>query len=515
LRKPAQQASPETLEAWLTTNVFNKGEQMKHVLTPILALLSFLAFSQDYTLFNAGSKKLYSDLPSEDSTFSLAFDSVISAGTDSIYFMYTGLGYEIETDSCMFWGSEWCTQQSKPSWLGSHVYFDNNRYYRFLTTQNDTLNLNFSLLPGDSSIFYQDESQKFFIVFEGSDTMAVLDFVDSVKSYRIHHTDASGNTINSSLNDKRIITGKEIGLIEFFRIDYFPIMLSPLHLIGNVSPDAGLISLTNEMIYDHQPGDEIQYLDIYDNEGGPPWCNYHRYIKHKFLDRIDMQDSIIYTLARFTFEEGESTQLSDTITLKYKKAEILAEIPFDYIDQSKILVTNTLHKVDYCGLDFWTYTITPKYLAYCDYDNCWGSYDIPGPPPAEKTVYVCGLGLYSDESSITSPPPTGYWRWYGIIYFKKNGIICGDEAIVGVSNPDLSEDLFTVYPNPARDFIIIHSAANSKSIITISNLNGQVIMNALVKDPVTRMDIGNLNTGMYLVKLISGSNVEVRKIIKE
>ncbi|MCX6233341.1 MAG: T9SS type A sorting domain-containing protein [Bacteroidetes bacterium] len=488
---------------------------MKNVLTIILTTLSILAMSQNYKLFNANSKKLYGDLPSEDSTFSLAFDSVKSVGTDSVYFIYTGLGDEIETDSCEFWGAEWCIQQSKPSWLGSHVICDNIGGYRFLTAQSDTLHFNFSLLPGDSSLFYQDESQGFFMVFEGIDTTTVMNIADSAKFYRISHTDASGNIINSALNGKRIIVGKAMGLIEFFRIDEFPEVLLPLNLIGNVSPDAGLLGLTNEMIYDHQPGDEIQYRDIYDMEEGPPWCNYHRYIKHLFLDRIDTQDSIIYKVARFTFEVGDSAQLCDTITLKYKKDEVLASIPFDYIDQSNKLVIKKLYKADCCGLNFWTYTITPEYLIYCDDDNCWGSYDIPGPPPEEKTIYVCGLGLYSDESSIIYPPPTGYWYWYGIIYFKKNEIICGEEIIVGIGDPDRSVDLFNVYPNPAHDFIIIQSQATGNSIITISEMNGQEIMKSIINDPVSRIDIGRLKSGMYLVKLISGNNVEVMKIIKE
>jgi hypothetical protein len=487
---------------------------MKNILTAFLALISFFAFSQDYKLFNGSSKKLYNDLPSGDSTFSLAFDSVKSVGSDSVYFIYPGLANEIEPDSCQFWGGGWCIQQTEPSWSGSRVIYDNIENYRFVTSQNDTLHFNFSLLPGDSSIFYQDESQKFFMVFEGIDTTTVLNVADSAKFYRISHTDASGNTIHSPLNNKKIITGKEMGLIEFFGIDDFPQILLPLQLIGNASPDAGLSRLTYEMIDDHQPGDEIQYYDRYDYPGGPPWCNYHRYIKHIFLDRTDTPDSIIYMVARFTFEEGASTQVSDTITQKYKKDEILAEIPFDYIDQSNTLVTKKLFKADYCGLDFWTYTVTPGYLIYCINDNCWGSYDIPGPPPTEKTTYVSGLGLYSDESSINYPPPDGYSHWYGIIYFKKDGIVCGDEVIVGMSDINQSAD-FTVYPNPARDFIFIQSQATGKSVITISNLNGQVIMKAFVKDPMTRLDIGRLNKGIYLVKLISGNNVQVKKIIKE
>ncbi|HOW24403.1 MAG TPA: T9SS type A sorting domain-containing protein [Bacteroidales bacterium] len=480
----------------------------------LLWLASSNIVAQNFTLFNASSKKTFTDDPMAGSTFSIAFDSVTNFGNDSLYFNLMGLGNEIYSDTCEFWGGPFCIQQNKPSWLGSAIIFDNISLYRFITSRSDTLIMNFDLLPGDSSLFYQDAIGKFYMVYEGSDTITTLGIVDSARFYRISNTDASGNTIHSPLNNEGIVVGKQLGLIDFFRIDSFPQILQPLSLIGNRSPDAGLFQLTNEILYDHQPGDEIQYEDRFSHEGGPPWENYHRFIKHHFIERTDTQDSIIYLVARSTFEADSTTEVLDTITLRYQRNEILAVLPFDDIDQSDRLVTKRLYKAGYCDFDLWTYSITPGYLIYCSEDNCWGPYDIPGPPPDEEKIYACGLGLYSDKSSVISPPPWGYWSDYRVIYFKKDGITCGDDLIVQVRDPFHLPVSFNTFPNPVRDKLTIHSDFSGVRMLKINNLDGKELLGMVLDEANTIIDVSKWKPGIYIVKMISSHQIAISKIIK-
>lgn len=95
--------------------------------------------------------------------------------------------------------------------------------------------------PRKPQIFYEDELQRFSIsrVSPGADTMSILGMIDSVYRYQISHTDLQGNFINSGLNSREIIIGKQLELISFFRIDSFPQVLKPLILMGNESADAG------------------------------------------------------------------------------------------------------------------------------------------------------------------------------------------------------------------------------------------------------------------------------------
>jgi hypothetical protein len=490
---------------------------MKNLLGLSLILLSFFSYSQDYKLFNAGSKKLYTSYPIAGLTSGVAFDSVMMMGNDSVYFNYTAVNNEIimESDTCEFWGGPSCYHQDRPLWFGSRIIFDNANNYSFITELNDTLSFNFDLLPGDSSLFYQDSSQYFYIVFEGADTSTILDIPDSAKYYRISNYDISGNTINSPLNNEKIIIGKEMGLAGFFRIDSFPLVQQPIFLVGYLSPAAGIISLTNEMVYDHHVGDEIQYLDQYYYLDGPPWFNYTNYITHTFLDRIDTQDSIIYTVERLTYKTDSNLLIQDTINLKYNRNNVIAESPFDKLDQDNTLVLTNFFKADYCGFSLWTYSRDAKYKIYCPTDNCWGDYDIPGPPPDQEKIFVCGLGLYLDKDALSAPPPQGYYHIYNIIYFKKDWIECGEEVIVNIDEPMVPAFRIDIYPNPAKDQLFVRANGNAEGIIILSDINGRQLKKVSIQDQLTSIDTGGLKSGMYFVKFVNDYFVEVQKIIIE
>jgi hypothetical protein len=488
---------------------------MKNLLALSLVLLSLFSAAQDYKLFHSGSKKLYTSYPIAGLTSGIAFDSVTLMGNDSVYFNYTAISNEIimESDTCEFWGGPECFQQDKPLWFGSRIIFDNSGIYSFITGQDDTLSFNFDLLPGDSSLFYQDSSQYFYVVYEGADTTTILNIPDSAKFYRISNYDISGNTINSVLNNEKIIIGRDMGLAGFFRIDSFPLVQQPISLVGNLSPATGIISLTNEMVYDHQVGDEIQYLDQYYYLGGPPWFNYTNYIKHTFLDRTDTQDSIIYTVERIIYKTDSNLVLQDTIILKYNRNTVIAESPFDKLDQDHNLVLTNFYAADYCDLDAWTYSRDAKYMVYCPADNCWGSYDIPGPPPADVIIYVCGLGLYFEKFAILAPPPEGFSHFTGVNYFIKDGIECGEEVIVNIDEPMVPDSRIDIYPNPANDQLFIRANMKMAGTLFISDLNGRQLREISIKDPLTMIDTGDLKNGVYLVKFVSDYFVEVQKII--
>jgi hypothetical protein len=488
---------------------------MKNLLTLALVFLTLYSAGQDYKLFHAGSNKLYTTYPIAGLTSGIAFDSVKMMGTDSVYFNYTAITseFEIESDTCEFWGGPYCFQQDKPLWFGAGIIRDNNSIYSFMTGQDDTLSFNFDLLPGDSSLFYEDSSQYFYIVYEGADTFTILNILDSARFYRISNYDISGNVINSPLNNEKIIIGKEMGLAGFFRIDSFPQVQQPVSLVGNRSPAAGVISLTNEMVYDHQVGDEIQYLDKYVYLDGPPWFNYTNYIKHTFLDRIDTQDSIIYTVERSTYKTDSNLLIQDTIVLRYKRNTIIAESPFDKLDQNHSLLFTSFYAADYCDLNAWTYKLDAQYKIYCPADNCWGYYDIPGPPPEDVIIYVCGLGRYLEKFAIIAPPPEGYYHMLKIIYFKKDGIECGEEVVVNVKDPAIPASGFSVYPNPAKDRLFVRTNGNLTGTIILYDLNGRQIEKVSIQDQLTSIDTGGMKSGMYFLKFVSDYFVEVQKII--
>jgi len=158
---------------------------MRHLLIFTIVLFSLFAAGQNYKLFDSDSNKLYTTEPIPGLTSGLDFDSVIMAGDFSVYFNYTGIGNELESDTCEFWGGPTCLQQDRPLWLGSAITVDFMGGYQFMSFQDNILSFNFNLLPGDSSLFYQDAAQSFYMVYEGADTATFLDIPVSAKFYRI------------------------------------------------------------------------------------------------------------------------------------------------------------------------------------------------------------------------------------------------------------------------------------------------------------------------------------------
>ena len=73
-----------------------------------------------------------------------------------------------------------------------------------------------------------------------------------------------------------------------------------------------------------------------------------------------------------------------------------------------------------------------------------------------------------------------------------------------------------VYPNPANYKItIVLEQGIKEGILTICNVNGQELIKQHIKNIETTIDIEDLTSGIYFLKLITDNTVEERKILKE
>lgn len=490
----------------------------KNILFAIL-LISIQANSQNYKLFKPTSLKVFALLPEMDSTLNLKFDSVGFNGEDSVYHVYKDISnLWVDGSGCYFWGNDQCNPQNKPKWMGSTVYFNENHEYKFITWANGLLHMKFSSVQGDSSYFYEDATRKFSITYEGKDTLTVLGVLDSVQQYRIKHFDQAGNTIESPLNNYMIMVGKTLGLIRFFHVDKFPNGLIPLQLIGNKAPNVGLHDITHGMVYDFQQGDEIQY-HAYSlaHWQGQTIYNYNYFRKYTILERTDSANIANYKAIYERFNADCTNYVYDTIQLVYNKNLVIMGLPFDEINQNDALMERSLRKLSYCGLSLMRFKSSRHIgTGYCESRNCWGNRDAFGPPPTETKTYVFGLGLYDDFYKKFDYTLQNYDenRQY-IVYFKKNGIVCGSETIVGTAEHSALDPLFSIFPNPAKNSLTIEAKKNSVGTVTIFNLTGQEVQSEKMIGQRSTLDVSKLKAGIYLLQLVSGDKVEVKKIIKE
>jgi hypothetical protein len=491
---------------------------MKKIITFLFFIITAVSFSQNYKLFTANSKKLFTDYPIPLNTYSLSFDTVKGVNNDSVYYNFSCLNnYWIISDTCEFWGQDHhCIKQTAPTAMGGNIIFDNVSNYQFFNLNHDSLTFNFTKNPNDTLIFYIDALQKFLFVYKKTDTLNVLSNTDSARFYTIIHKDLTGNIINSALNQQSIIISKNFGLMRFFQVDSFPQLLKPVVLMGNVSPNAGRYKVTNEDLYDYQPGDEFQYHEYYFHAGNPPEFNHNIYIKYTILSRNMTNDSIIYKAIHEHFSVDTAQFHVDTVQLKYYRHTVIAHIPFELINGGYYFnfgSTKHFGLSNYCGLKLWTYTYIPQYnLEYCALDTCWGQTEyIPPMYPIITTRYVVGLGIYTDESSLLLPPPTGYLQQMDMVYFKKNGIICGTDFVLGI-HESITDKKISIYPNPATSSLWIEGLSKTATA-EVFDMSGKILLKKQLN--TNQIDICTLAKGLYFIKLTTEEGSVVRKFVKE
>jgi hypothetical protein len=79
-------------------------------------------------------------------------------------------------------------------------------------------------------------------------------------------------------------------------------------------------------------------------------------------------------------------------------------------------------------------------------------------------------------------------------------------------NEETKNNTIDIYPNPANNSFTI--CAKEKSRIVISNPQGQIVKRINTTEQQTTVDISDFAIGLYIVKVITGNEIVVQKIIK-
>ncbi|MCD4792076.1 MAG: T9SS type A sorting domain-containing protein [Bacteroidales bacterium] len=98
-------------------------------------------------------------------------------------------------------------------------------------------------------------------------------------------------------------------------------------------------------------------------------------------------------------------------------------------------------------------------------------------------------------------------------------VILKEESDVVLAVNDVDNIDISIYPNPARDFINISSSSNIESVV-VYDVAGRVIIEIDTMTPSHRinkskLNISNLNSGIYFVKISGNFGVVVERFVKE
>lgn len=86
-----------------------------------------------------------------------------------------------------------------------------------------------------------------------------------------------------------------------------------------------------------------------------------------------------------------------------------------------------------------------------------------------------------------------------------------DLSTLGLPNA-ASTVALSMYPNPAQDFISFTDKNSDVKNVTIFSLKGQLVLEA--NGNVDRIDISKLNSGVHLVRIVTGNNTYFKRLLK-
>ncbi len=87
------------------------------------------------------------------------------------------------------------------------------------------------------------------------------------------------------------------------------------------------------------------------------------------------------------------------------------------------------------------------------------------------------------------------------------------ESIIGINENEFS-DKFTIIPNPANDHVVVRSETETINKVTLLDLYGNIVITFDRMQPIYRIDVSGLSSGLYLITVEIGENSFIRKFIK-
>ncbi|OFY94795.1 MAG: hypothetical protein A3K10_04725 [Bacteroidetes bacterium RIFCSPLOWO2_12_FULL_31_6] len=88
-------------------------------------------------------------------------------------------------------------------------------------------------------------------------------------------------------------------------------------------------------------------------------------------------------------------------------------------------------------------------------------------------------------------------------------------AVVGIEENQINENSILVFPNPAKDKIVISNLANEETSIEIYDFNGKVVknINEIPNNNEQEINLSELNSGIYFIKVLQNNQIKTSKLI--
>lgn len=178
-------------------------------------------------------------------------------------------------------------------------------------------------------------------------------------------------------------------------------------------------------------------------------------------------------------------------------ATILDNVSYGAVSGYQVVPANTTYILDVALGD--------------DPETVVASYEASLTAVAGQSAVVYASGFLSPDLNPEGSQP------FGLYYTLADGTTGAFPAYVMREGNDIVSDV-KIYPNPTSDVLNIQLPSSFNGAIEIVDLSGKTIQSESVStdfNEVFSMNVNDLSTGIYLVKLNSANGVEVIKFTKE
>lgn len=393
------------------------------------------------------------------------------------------------------------------SWLGKEVKVKQDGVNVFDTYWGDTVFINTRAALGESWMFYNDTSNRYYIAtITDVDTMTLLSTLDSTKEITL--TAYAGTNVNTTdlAHNRTITISKQHGLVDVFSLYMFPFhsadtpnyipgldwlmdnrdvtsgVLRSYHLIADPDP-------TEIELYDYEAGDVYQYFEDYINGSGAEMWSY-------WVDSI---------LSKTVVNASQVTYQIRRIGSRQKVSPILFPTTFS---DTTFLFTVTSASANLISMpekdtSRWSYTYRPLDTTHCVVSESFQmKEDLYNMSPfgswGEYKAYKLGFGTlrYSYWSGQPSTPSVDTF----LIYSYKNGQPCGNYFPLAIDDviSDSKESL-KVYPNPASSELNI--SFDGTFSYKLNDMTGKLLKSGVGKDQM-KFAVDAFPPGVYILSAI-------------
>lgn len=204
-------------------------------------------------------------------------------------------------------------------------------------------------------------------------------------------------------------------------------------------------------------------------------------------------DSVSVNGTNVPFTAIDNTQFSFAVPAGVTSGAIIA-----YTENGSTISLNALEVYDYAvSVSLSGATLTANYTggngATYQWRNC-----------------ISGSAISGAVGATYTPTQNGLYA----IDVTENGCVASSECITVASLDiaSLTEDAFTVYPNPASEMCVVETSGMVANQIVLIDVNGKELNQVIPAGFVSELSLEGINTGMYFIRVNAGDKISVKRL---